>query len=813
MSVIGSNILAGAAGQGGGYVIDNSLRLRKSASAYLNRTPATAGNRKTWTWSGWVKVGSTGFNNLLECVGPTTPSTRTSFMIQDLNNLEFFTDNASSSRLRTTQLFRDYSAWYHIVIAVDTTQATASNRVKIYVNGAQITSFSIAVYPSLNLDTQFNNTQLHTIGRVYDPFYADMYLTEVNFIDGQALTPSSFGDYNEDTGVWQPAKYAGSYGTNGFYLNFSDATTTTTLAEDSSGNGNDWTPNNISLTAGVTYDSMTDTPTPYADGGNYAVLNPLDNPRAYVTYSNANLTAINTTNASHSQFEATQRIGTTLPKIYWEVTTNGDSNTRNASGIGENIVSTSTYAGAGSRQFGWYVGGASSVFWRNEGSNLFSVSWVAGDVLCFAYEPSTGKFYGGKNGTFYSSAGASTGDPATDTNPTVTISSPLEMLVIGSVFNQGVGSYLHHNFGQRPFAYTPPTGFKSLHTGNLPDSAIENGSEYFAATTYTGNNGTQSVSNGSFQPDLVWVKNRTNAFTHLLYDSVRGVGTLKAISSSETTAEGSMSDNATFGYLDSINSAGFTVISGSSANSYTNSSSNAYIGWQWKAGGAAVTNTAGSITSQVSASPTAGFCVVTYTGTGANATVGHGLGAAPSMVIVKNRGAATQWAVYHQALGNTNTIYLNLTNAIASQPAFWNSTTPTASVISLGTDTTVNASGQNLVAYCFSEVPGYSSFGSYVGNGSTDGPFVYLGFRPAFVMFKSTGANVWSILDSSRDLSNVTDLSLQPSSSIAEETGKNIDFLSNGFKLRQTDGGWNGSGTTYIYMAFAENPFKNSLAR
>jgi hypothetical protein len=201
-------------------LIDQSLRF--DGTAYLSRTPSVAGNRRTWTWSGWVKLSKTSFNNFLECVGPTTPGTRTTFMVNDLDKLDFFTDNTGSSRLTTTQVFRDFSAWYHIVLAVDTTQATPSNRVKIYLNGSQITAFATANYPSQNLDTQINNTQLHTIGKVYDPFYSNMYLADTYFVDGTALDPTSFGEFKN--GVWIPKAYTGSYGTNGFHLTYQDDT-------------------------------------------------------------------------------------------------------------------------------------------------------------------------------------------------------------------------------------------------------------------------------------------------------------------------------------------------------------------------------------------------------------------------------------------------------------------------------------------------------------------------------------------------------------------------------------------------------------
>ena len=334
----------------------------------------------------------------------------------------------------------------------------------------------------------------------------------------------------------------------------------------------------------------------------------------------------------------------------------------------------------------------------------------------------------------------------------------------------------------------------------MPTPTIPAGNLFMNATTYAGNNGTASITNGvagqSFQPDFVWVKNRTNAYTHLLYDSVRGVGTLKAMSSSETTAEGGMSDNSTFGYLSALNSNGFTVVSGSTANSYTNSSGNNYVGWQWKAGGAAVTNTAGSISSQVSANTTSGFSVVTFTtqasGTG---TVGHGLGVAPSLIIQKIRTLSADWFVYSASIGAANILKLNTSAASTAGSTIWNSTSPTSSVFSLGNGW---AGSYSTVAYCWAPIAGYSAFGSYTGNGSADGPFVYLGFRPRYILIKdvSTSSYGWLVNDTARNPFNLAQNVLVPNSSGAESAIDYfwIDFLSNGFKLRTANATGNGSG-------------------
>ena len=346
--------------------------------------------------------------------------------------------------------------------------------------------------------------------------------------------------------------------------------------------------------------------------------------------------------------------------------------------------------------------------------------------------------------------------------------------------------------------------------------AIPDGRVAMAATLFTGNGATQTISNAvngvSFQPDFVWEKSRSTAYQHYLYDSVRGAGYY--LVSNATAAEVANSNT-----LASFNSNGFTLNSGSGTPGGVNDSGATFVGWQWKAGGTAVSNTAGSITSSVSANTTAGFSVVTYTGTGANATVGHGLGVAPSMVIVKCRGtAAREWPVYHSSLTSAAyAVFLNQTSAQASLPTIWNSTAPTSTVFSLGNSGQSNEAS-TMVAYCFAPVAGYSAFGSYTGNGSADGPFVYLGFRPRFVMIKSsTAVTSWEIWDTSRDTYNTMNAELYPNLSIAETNAttnnRPIDSVSNGFKIRGTDAQVNTSGQTYIYACFAENPFKYANAR
>jgi hypothetical protein len=365
---------------------------------------------------------------------------------------------------------------------------------------------------------------------------------------------------------------------------------------------------------------------------------------------------------------------------------------------------------------------------------------------------------------------------------------------------------LTFNFGQRPFAYTPPTGFKALNTQNLPASTVVDGGEYFNTVLYTGNGSSgKAVTGVGFSPDLLWIKERSSSSGHIIFNKV--VGTSKYLESNSSGAEATNTTE-----LASIDSDGFTV----NANNATNENNQTYVAWNWKANGAGVTNTDGSITSTVSANTTAGFSVVTYTGTGAAATVGHGLGVAPGMVIVKRRDSSGSWNVYHASTGNTGAMYLELTNAFATDSTRWNNTSPTSSVFTVGSGAGVNASGGTMVAYCFAPVAGYSAFGSYTGNGSADGPFVYLGFRPAFVMIKRTDAvEPWNIYDNRRLGYNPASKGLYPNASDAENdaSGRYKDLVSNGFKIRGTSGEQNASGGAYIFMAFAESPFRNSLAR
>ena len=801
--------------------ISRSVRFRSSASAYFNRTFGTPTNAIKWTWSGWVKRGALPGTNMSLFQGFVNSSTRTNFGFISSNAFWF---NGVSVVFQTNAVARDPSSWYHIVIVYDSANATQANRLICYVNGVSQT-FASVTYPTLNQVESINASgAVHYLGADYISAIGDQfdgYMTEVNFIDGQALTPSSFGTTDTATGAWIPMAYTGTYGANGFYLNFKDNTSTTTLGYDYSGNSNNWTTNNISLTSGVTYDSMLDVPTPWVGystttdtsavaRGNYSVPNPLQQ-GSYVTLTNGNLTVTGNT-ATNSALALASIGNLTSGKWYWEYTqgTVGSETcgitttyTPGTSLInGENISAF----GIGARANGNVYGGTVS--------NI--TSWTTGDVIGLAVDCDNGAIYWSKNGTWLNSGVPTSGSSKTGAVGVWTPSSSINVTPAFGAYN---GGFVSVTFGQRPLSYTPPTGFKTLCTTNLPTPTITNGANYFAATTYTGTGSSLSIANSgnnaaaiSFKPDMVWLKSRSQVAGHEVIDSVRGPQL--TLYPNLTNAEGSVSSVTAF------NSNGFTV----GTDTGVNTSSQTYIAWQWQAGqGSTSSNTSGSITSTVSANTTAGFSVVTWVGNNTNgATVGHGLGVSPRLVIVKNRTTgSTNWPTYHANLTAGNTVFLNLTNAQQSITGATanggvggvSSTTFTCTNGSTnGLD--VNGNTNNMVAYCFAAVAGYSAFGSYTGNGSADGVFVFLGFRPRYILIKNSAiSSNWIVEDTSRSTYNQTANALYPNLSNAEDTSYPIDILSNGFKIRSTDVSDNGSGNTIIYAAFAENPFKYSNAR
>jgi hypothetical protein len=336
-------------------------------------------------------------------------------------------------------------------------------------------------------------------------------------------------------------------------------------------------------------------------------------------------------------------------------------------------------------------------------------------------------------------------------------------------------------------------------------NGLDKPSDYFNTKLYTGNGSTLNVTGLDFQPDFTWLKCRGIAYNHRLYDVIRTP--LDSLQSNSSNAESADGDG-----LSAFNSDGFTVTQG--ANTEYNNSGVNYVGWNWLASNTTASNTDGSITSTVSANTTSGFSIVSYTGTGSNATVGHGLGSTPKFVTIKNRTTTGwSWKTHHVAITPSQRVHLNTTDPATTDTAAFNSTAPTSSVFSVGTSVGTNGSSNNYIAYCFSDVKGYSKFGSYTGNGSTDGAFVYTGFKPAWVMVKrvDSGSSAgWLMFDNKRLGYNGGNSFLEAHVTAAESSAERIDILSSGFKNRSTTQVNNASGGSYIYMAFASNPFVTS---
>lgn len=765
-----SDMFISGGGSASGYVIERSLRFSSASSQYLTRTFGTALSGQTLTVSMWVKRGQVGTRQMLF---GSSNGVDTSFSIEfsSADQLAFYAYyKAYSARKLTNAVFRDPSAWIHIVCIQDTTNAVADDRFRIFINGERVTAFAASVNPALNQTLTSASFTTVVIGReagnATEPF--DGYIAEFILNDTQAINQTSFGEINTATGQWVAKKYTGTYGTNGFYLDFKDGTSTATLGYDKSGNNNHWTLTNFTRSAGVNDCWMLDVPAGNGSAGtqpnsNYCVLNPLAVSASTPTLSWANLRATTLTGGGGNSY------GTiAIPssgKFYWEVI--------HASGATGNVmigvsVLTPVYS------YFWMNTTGSIAYYGLNGNRYINNSAVAygasytfNDVIGVAVDVDAGTVTFYKNNV---SQGA------------ITYNASGQFPVFADA--SGTASeVVTINFGQRAFAYTPPTGFKALCTANLPVPSIKKPSDHFNVQLSTGAN-IKTASEALFTNELVWIKDRANANNHQLIDSVRGTN---AVLQSNTTAAETT----------------YTAPSGSS------------VGWVWRASDSvAVSNTNGTITSQVSANQDAGFSIVTYTGNDVNGgTVGHGLLLAPQLTFVKCRtGSIGSWLTYMKSLG-TGFLFLEKSNAYSSAGTYF--TSHSTSLLMPGLVNNGEANGvDTYVAYNFHDVEGYQKIGSYTGNGSADGPFVYCGFRPRFVMVKRTNAyGDWLWMDSARDTQNAMSARLYPNLSQAEDAAPVIlDFTSNGFKLRIAVP-YNVSSGTYIYMAFAETPFNYANAR
>ena len=1057
------------AGEAAGFQIDRSLRFTSGDSASLTRTPSSAGNRKTWTWSCWVKRSALGTRQMI--FGNITssgngPGLNVEFQADDKIQIVDYNSGYDTRRI-TTQKFVDPASFYHIVVVYDTTNATAGDRIRLYVNGARITDLSSVTNPSQNFDGYFNTAQQHAIGTsgALGSLYLSAYIAEVNFVDGTALDESDFGEYDSNN-VWQAKDTSGlTFGTNGFRLKFDDNSSNAALGNDSSGNDNDWTVNNLTAAAtdnnwadyvyasdstydstatgtnfftgagsqenlfdgststqvgsvnanmawvyfrpanaitGVTslriwgsynsttkingtdyqespawsstpqwvsvpsppssiteiaiqgsaarisaievngsvlvdptpasaIDSLIDTPTNYSvssgnAGGNYATLTPLHALSSNSSFADGNLEATVYGSSSRTR-QAFSTINPSSGKFYFEVT----PTTVNTTMVG--LFSPVSDSNVGTSRLAIY---RSDRYIFKDGSNVGQVAstYAANDVIGVAYDigGSTVKFY--KNGTLDYTISSFTKSLARAIPGFGCDSSTTSNFTTAVV-----------NFGQRPFAYTPPSGHLSICTQNLSLPTIADGSTAFDAVLWTGNGSSaQTISTPNLSPGMVWFKERSSTSSNAIVDAVRGsTNAAKVIYPDRTDAE--ITANSTQS-ITSLNSDGFTI--GSSDNSI-NQSSQTYVGWAWDAGTVAnpvgdvwegsatkyigvkfasasggtvvygqtsgsttvevwtssnnstwtqqgytltlsdghtlttsdqyvvirntsdatftnwyaaatngadghyssvtypsgaswsgpaytdfdwrdeggVVNTDGSITSSVRANQTAGFSIVSYTGNStAGSTIGHGLNAQPGLVIIKNRDRSINWVVGHLEADTfkTGRIYLNTNGAQGTDEDFFNDTNPTSSVFTVKNNYEVNYANEEYLALVWAPVEGFSQFGTYQGLGGSEGPFVPLSFKPAWLMVKgtSTSGGSWVIYDNARGTYNLNNAKLaanlngEENNSTLGGTSLGMDFLSNGFKYRG-DGGdnHNGSGYTYLYAAFSQHPMSlnGGLAR
>ena len=774
-------IRAGSSGVSTGYQIDRSLRM-DGTNGYLTRTPTATGNRKIWTWSGWVKRSKL-FNQdyIFSCNAQSGNDGIAAIYWKSGNNrLQFYFDTSGANPYGdvNSREYRDVSSWYHIVWQVDASNTTH----RIWVNGVEE---NITGGQPPNYDYAMNRSgyvqAMGTQGWDGHTYRGDMYFAECHYSDGYKYEASDFGEINSETGVWSPKEVNISYGTNGFYLKFDDNSNNTaaTIGKDSSGNGNNWTPTGISVSSGDGNDSKTDTPT-----NNKATLNAITGFTYNATLKEGGLKM--TGSSGFKEISTVAVAGTS--KFYYEVV--------NTSAAGWQLVGIfydqpNNPSNALTNGSIWGFASTQATYFGGSYTSTSTVpGWSNNDVVGIKYENGTLKLY--KNGTL--ATANATGIPT-------------DSIIFAYIANDNTNAEAYVRFNSDDWTQNSAAGVDAtweLSPANLPAPTIKLPNKHFDTKLWTGNGGTQNITGINFSPDFVWIKIRSQAYNHVLWDSVRGA-TLR-VQANKTNAEATNTNGLT-----AFNSDGYTL--GDMNN--VNLNNNTFVGWNWNAGESTVSNSDGTRTSNVRANPTAGISIVTYTGNGSSgATVGHGLGVAPQVIIMKTRTSNDHWAIYHHKIGNTKIVYMNIINAPATSSAYWNNTTPSSSVFTVGNDNKTNKSGDNYVAYCFHEVKFFSKFGIYKGNGNSDGTFIYTGFRPAFFMFRQvTYSDNWYMYDNKRDTFNPTDQELNPSNSQTEASSHDIDFLSNGVKMRTNNSSWNYNNYNYIYLAFAESPFQNARAK
>ena len=788
--------------------IENSCIFNSPDSPVLSRTPSGTGtSKKTFTISAWIKNGrlinsASNHSRVIYGVNHGSSSRYSIFGLYSGGSgnpdkfrlfLGKYTTGSSTTGYDwiTNRTLEDTSKWYHLMAVVDTTDATAGDRVKLYIDGDRVTSFASSSNPSLNDEFYFGSEYANYVS-TYDGSFGDWdgYIAEFNFVDGTALTPNTFGVTDTSTGRWIPKTLSGiTYGTNGFRLKFQDSSA---LGDDTSGNTNDFTATNLAST-----NQTTDSPTQ-----NFMTFFLEDS--AAGTLSQGNLLIDPHTNSGY-RTRGTQKTIPQSGKWYMEVKLNVSSGTayRNHSygvldlnqkqiqGLGTSVQFDAQVGGMGMGFNGDRIGFVSlystAYDWRLSASSPHSM--VNGDFVLMAFDMDNGKAWWGTRDTsgtttyWYNSSGGTDGDPSTGANPTFTFIPRNHRFMVCQGLYPDSGATLQWYFGSQGFNLTAPTDYGKLSQENFPET-------------------------GKGIPDFMQIKNRDAADRWCWQDTLRGFGEYGSSASASPGSPVQFNSAISDGAQKSLKG-GFTV----EDSDYVNSSAESYVSFNWVANnGVSATDSSGNMPCELQANPTAGFSIAKFTvnGTGVR-TWAHGLGKTPEFGHLWVYNTTPYGTTYHHKMSATpaqNYTFMSSSQARTGFTNGWGTSGPSSTLWS-GTVGQLFSNGVPYIFYSWTGIEGYSKFESYVGNGNVDGPFVYLGFKPRYIWIKNTSATSNYAFDTVRFPNNPNGENVVYDGAYSEASTGNevIDFLSNGFKIRTTSSGTNTNGTTYIYGAFAEHPF------
>ena len=810
------------------YQIQHSLKFDGVTNSKIHRTPGSAGSARIGTFSAWVKKLKQGaFQQVFAAGDATTDTVELLFRNNDQILLTAAVGNAAKITLKTNTKFRDCSGWYHLFFAIDTTQGTAANRAKLYVNGVIQSDFETANYPDQNQDLDISQAVEHMIGvNVSNNNNLNGYIAEVNFIDGLALAPTSFGVTDSTYGHWKPIQYTGAYGTNGFHLDFNDAGN---LGDDAAG-GTDFTETNV-----VANDQMLDSPT-----NTFPVLNHLcTNGDSLLSEGALKLSSVDGLGGTGG-VAATMELPHT-GKWYWEIHALAIDNNRPnlyfgidegrildhrlINTVGSGIIATSRVYqsnGNGTKQ--------------SQSEEAYGAAWSDGDVIAIQVDMDAGKVYYRRNNTLESSGAAAF---TIDRNTSSFIPS---FGVYEDAASADAGNIMTVNFGQDSsfsggltavgaqdakgqgdFKYTPPTGYFALCTKNLPEpQCVPKDNFGIVGYTGTGVNGAaeNDISGLEFQPDTVWIKDRASTGEHQIVNSLAGSARYKSPSSAE--AEGNRSTR-----VKRFTSDGFALGDGNGTNGSNANVNNAlYKAWCWRNATDFDTSASGSGVNKTPATTAhinvdAGQGVILWEGDGEGFEPRHGLSKYRDFpqgftLYVGKRNANASWAVFHNyGFDRTDYLVLDTDAASVDNSTFWNDQNPNENLFQIMSAAPVGADDDTYVCYYWHDVEGYSRFSNYIGNGNVDGTFVPTGFRPSLVIVKKLdAAHNWPMVDDfTMPFNKDQTIFSEADTTDAEDTDPCIDLLSNGFKVRDTAARYNTDGSTYAFWAWASLPAKYNNAR